>query len=254
VVIIEILPLKRLTDADVRQLVLKSIELVQSTRDDLDLPLFTRIEETSERLQHGELKAGTFRIRRSGNVISKTYGYFKAPSTIVLDENLLLEGQRFHQAELATTATYYSAVHEVIHADDFTHGNRLTQETLQHIQRMHRDEIADVERILSKYTQGGWGRTPQAIINTWAYQYIDSATHYRTYVVLKHHHFPELDTVWVSLYNSIFSPRLLTTLEDEKGLHYTASLLSEHIGETCIVEIAREYDAIGHARLRQYTV
>jgi ribosomal protein L25 (general stress protein Ctc) len=254
VVLIKTLPLTRLTDADVRQLVLQSLDLVQSTRDDLNIPLFTRIEETAARLKQGELKARRFHIRRSGNVIAKTYGYFQAPSTIVLDEDLLLEGQRFHQAELATTATYYSAVHEVIHADDFTHGNRLTQDTLQHIQRAHRNEIADVERILSKYAQGSWERTPQAIINTWAYQYIDSATHYRTYVVLKHHHFPELDTVWVSLYNSIFSPRLLTTLEDEKGLQYTASLLSEHIGETCIVEIAREYDAIGQTRLRQYTV
>jgi hypothetical protein len=145
-------------------------------------------------------------------------------------------------------------VHEVIHADDFTNGNRLTQDTLQHIQQAHRDEIAEVERILSKYARGGWGRTPQAIINTWAYQYIDSATHYRTYVVLKHHQLPELDTVWVSLYNSIFSPRLLTTLEDERGLHYTANLLSEQIGEMCIVEIAREYDVIGQKRLQQYTV
>ena len=103
----------------------------------------------------------------------------------------------------------------------------------------------EVEQILSKYARGGWGRTPDAIINTWAYQYIDSATHYRTYVVLKQHRFPELDTVWVSLYNLIFSPRLVTTLEDERGLHYTASLLSKHIGEVCIVEIAREYDVIG---------
>ncbi len=72
--------------------------------------------------------------------------------------------------------------------------------------------------------------------------------------MLRHHQFLELDTVWVSLYNSIFSPRLLTTLEDERGLRYTASLLSEHIGETCIVEVAREYDAIGQTRSRQYTV
>jgi hypothetical protein len=62
-----------------------------------------------------------------------------------------------------------------------------------------------------------------------------------------------VDTVWVSLYNSIFSPRLWTTLEEARGLDYTARLLSDRIGEVCIVEIAKEYDAIGQQRLRQYT-
>jgi hypothetical protein len=42
----------------------------------------------------------------------------------------MLEGQRFNQPELATTATYYSAVHEVIHADDYTNGNRLRARTI----------------------------------------------------------------------------------------------------------------------------
>ena len=251
---IELLPLKRLTDADVRQLIMDSVDLVKETRDDLHLPLFTTIEATGQRLEHGTLRADRFRVRRSGNVIAKTYGYFKAPSTIVLDENLLIEGQRFHQTELATTATYYSAVHEVIHADDYTNGNRIVQGTLHHIQKEHAHEIADAAEVLAKYTRGRWGRSPKAITNTWTYQYIDSATHYRTYMVLKHQQFPQVETVWVSLYNSIFSPRLFTGIEQEKGLHYTSDLLSEQIGRVCMVEIAEEFEKISQKKTRTYTI
>lgn len=48
-------------------------------------------------------------------------------------------------------------------------------------------------------------------------QYADSATHYRAYLILNHKKFPKLDDIWVGLYNSIFSPRLFTTLEGEEG-------------------------------------
>ena len=92
------------------------------------------------------------------------------------------------------------------------------------------------------------------MIKTWAYQYADSATHYRTYLVLNHKKFPKIDNIWVSLYNSIFSPRLLTTIEKEKGLNYTANLLSEGIGKVCIVEIAKEFEEISHKKAGTYTV
>lgn len=44
--------------------------------------------------------------------------------------------------------------------------------------------------------------------------------------------------VWLSRYNSIFSPKLFTGIEEAKGIEYTARLLSEGIGKVCIVEVA----------------
>jgi hypothetical protein len=71
--------------------------------------------------------------------------------------------------------------------------------------------------------------------------------------VLKHKEFPKVDNIWINLYNSIFSPRLFTTLEKTKGLEYTARILSEQIGKSCIVEIAKEYEEISQRKVRRYT-
>jgi hypothetical protein len=160
----------------------------------------------------------------------------------------------FNQPELATTATYYCAVHEVIHADDYTDNNRIVHKTLQHIKRKHKNELSEASGILSRHSQGRRGKNNRQIMNTWTYQYVDSATHYRTYLVLKHKKFLKIDTIWVSLYNSIFSPRLFTTLEKTKGLQYTANLLSKKIGETCIIETVKEYEEASQRNVRRYAV
>jgi hypothetical protein len=252
---IELLKQKKLSSDNVKDLVLTGVNLVQETRDELDVPLFRTIEDTGKRLQNGVFRARKFRLRSiSRYAYAKAYGYFRVPSTIVLDEDLPLEGRLFNQPELATTATYYCAVHEVIHADDYTDNNRIVHETLQHITTQHENELTEASRILSRYSRGRWGRTTKEIVNTWAYQYVDSTTHYRTYLVLKHKRFPKIDTIWVSLYNSIFSPRLFTTIEHAKGLSYTAYLLSEQIGKTCIVELVKEYEAASQRNVRTYTV
>lgn len=252
---IELLEQKRLSSDKVKDLVSRGVNLVQETRDELDLPLFGTIEDTGKRLNYGIFRARKFRLRRvSRYAYAKAYGYFKAPSTIVLDEDLPLEGKLFNQPELATTATYYCAVHEVIHADDYTDNNRIVNETLQHINTKHENELGEASRILSRYSRGRWGKNNKEIVNTWAYQYVDSATHYRTYLVLKHKKLPKIDNIWGSLYNSIFSPTLFTTIEKEKGLQYTVNLLSEHIGRTCIVEIAKEFEEISQKKARTYTV
>lgn len=252
---IELLELKRLSSANVKDLVFQGVRLVKETRDELDVPIFQTIEDTGKRLQNGTFRARTFRPRRvSRNVYAKAYGYFKAPSTIVLDADLPFEGSLFNQPELATTATYYCAVHEVIHADDYTDNNRIVHETLHHIKTQHEHELSEASRILSRYSRGRWGTTHDEVLNTWTYQYIDSATHYRTYLVLKHKQFPKIDTIWVNLYNSIFSPRLFTTLEHAKGLDYTTHFLSDQIGKTCIVELVKEYEAVSQRDVRMYTV
>jgi hypothetical protein len=252
---IELLEQKRLSSANVKNLVFKGVKLVKETRDELDVPLFRTIDDTGKRLQNGVFRARTFRPRRvSRYAYAKAYGYFKAPSTIVLDADLPLEGRLFNQPELATTATYYCAVHEVIHADDYTDHNRIVNETLHHIKTQHERELTEVSRILSRHSRGRWGTTHNEVVNTWTYQYVDSATHYRTYLVLRHKRFPKIDTIWVNLYNSIFSPRLFTTLEHAKGLEYTARFMSERIGKTCIVELVKEYEAISQRNVRTYTV
>lgn len=252
---IEMIEQEKLTSGRVRKLVLRSVDLIRETRDGLNLPLFSRIEETGRKLENGVFRAEKFPLRRlSHRVYTKAYGYFKRPSTIVLDEDLPLSGKLFNQPSLATTATYYCAVHEVIHADDYTDGNRIIRETLLHIQRKHGDELAEASTILSKHSRGRWRGSRKEVMNTWAYQYVDSATHYRTYLVLKHKKFPQIDNIWVSLYTSIFSPRLFTTIEQEKGLNYTANLLSEQIGSVCIIEIAKEFEENSRKRAGVYTV
>ena len=75
---------EKLTSDTVRTLVMNSILLIKETRDELNLPLFSTIERTEEKLKNGVFWARRFRPRRlSGSVYTKAYGYFKAPSTIV---------------------------------------------------------------------------------------------------------------------------------------------------------------------------
>ena len=66
--------------------------------------------------------------------------------------------------------------------------------------------------------------------------------------------FPKIDNIWVSLYNSIFSPRLFTIIENSMGLQYTSELLSRMIGKTCIIEVVKEYEEISQKKARRYTV
>jgi hypothetical protein len=247
---------KKLTANSVKKLVLESINFVKETRDELNLPLFSRLEDTERRLEkNGVFKAEKFRPHHlSKGVYAKAYGYFKAPLTIVLDEDLPLEGSLFNQSELAKTATYYCSVHEVIHADDYNNSNRIIKDTLRHIRREHKNELTEASQILSKHSSGKWEHSRKEMINIWTYQYVDSATHYRTYVVLKHKKFPKIDNIWVSLYNSIFSPRLFTTIESAKGVQYTSELLSKLIGNTCIIEVVKEYEEISQQKVRRYTV
>jgi hypothetical protein len=252
---IPLLEPKRLTSNGVKKLVMEGVRLVKETRDELNLPLFNTIEQTAKRMKKGKFRAEQFSSRRlSQYVYVKAYGYFKAPSTIVLDEELPLEGEPYNQPMVGTTASYYCAVHEIIHADDYTNENRLIEETLGHIKHKHAGELDEASKVLAHHSRGRWGKNRREVNHTWAYQYVDSATHYRTYLVLRHKEFPKVDNVWVNLYNSIFSPRLFTTIENTKGINYTSALLSEQIGETCIVEIAKEHEEISRRRARSYTV
>jgi hypothetical protein len=250
-------PLKpiRLTSESVKKLVLQSVQLIKETRNELNLPLFSRIDETGHRLNYGNFRAEKFEPHHLSHYIyAKAYGYFKPPSTIALDKDLPLEGKIFDQPLLATTATYYCAVHEVIHADDYTDNNRILNETLKHIKTKHQNELSDASQMVFRHSKDRAATSKKEIITTWVYQYVDSATHYRTYLVLKHKRFPKIDNIWVSLYNSIFSPRLFTTIENAKGYRYLTNLLSKKIGKICIVEIAKEYEAITHRKVRSYTV
>jgi hypothetical protein len=236
---IELLKPIMLTSDGVKNLVLQSVKLIEETRNELNLSLFRRIDETRSRLNYGTFRAEKFPLHRLSHYIyAKAYGYFKPPSTIVLDKDLPLEGKIFNQSLLATTATYYCAVHEVIHADDYTDDNRILNETLKHIKTKHKNELTNASHILRRHPKDHAATSKKEIGTTWAYQYVDSATHYRTYLVLKHKRFPKIENIWVSLYNSIFSPRFFTTIEKAKGFRYMARLLSNKIGKTCIVEIA----------------
>jgi len=88
---VETIKQEKLTSDRVKGLVLRSIQLIRESRNELNLPLFRRIEETGERLRKGTFRVEKFPLHRlSHTVYAKAYGYFKSPSTIVLDENLPL--------------------------------------------------------------------------------------------------------------------------------------------------------------------
>jgi hypothetical protein len=251
---VELVQQDKLTPDRVKMLVLKSAALIRETRDELNLPLFRKIEDTTRRLTHGTFRVKTFPVHRLSHFVhTKVYGYFQKPATIVLDEALPLSGKLFNQPLLSTTATYYCATHEVIHADDYTDNNRIVKDTRHHIEKEHKDELAEAATILSQYSKVSWTGRERDIINTWTYQFVDAATHYRTYLVLKHKEFPKIDNIWVSLYNSIFSPSLFTTIEDAQGLTYTSSILSERVGKICILEIAKIFEATSGKKTALYT-
>ncbi len=69
------------------------------------------------------------------------YGCFQPPSTIMLDRNLPFCDRPLDIPDLASTMCLYSAVHEVLHADDCVGGDVLQSATREHMLKDHRDKL-----------------------------------------------------------------------------------------------------------------
>ena len=88
----------------------------------------------------------------------------------------------------------------------------------------------------------------------WAKQFVDLLTHYRAYVVIRHHGFPRLDLVWNSLQNDFFPPSLLTTIEVERNTRYVFDSIILRAGSYCIIDALMEIKNISEKNANTYTV
>jgi len=88
----------------------------------------------------------------------------------------------------------------------------------------------------------------------WAIQYMDILTHYRSFVVLRHHKFPKLDLVWRQMQNDFFPPSMITTIEKEKNTQYIFDEIIGKAGEYCLIDAMMENQSIGEKNACKYTV
>lgn len=224
-------------------------------RDEHKLPLCTDIEETGRRLRAGTLKAEKIPYeRRVNSFYAFSYSYFCPPSTVCLDSRRPFWDKALCYPEVVETATQYCAVHEVVHADDFSQGDRIVAETAKHIQKAHQDKLKTSIELLKKSRAPDFLKQGGNLIKIWAEQYADMITHYRAYLVLRQKRFPKIDYIWSCLGSHYFPPNLLTSIECAKGTEYVLKRITESLGEYCLVEALGEFDEILQRNSKRYTV
>ncbi len=244
---------KELSDGDVRNIVQESIKLISATQRETRLPLSPTIGSTRHRLNQGEFKAKHINNGRN-SAYAMDFGTFQPPNKIFLDKRLPSCDHPMHMPEFAETMTTYSGIHEVIHADDHTGGDKLLLATRSHILENHEDKLEKSMQIIRE--DGGYVGIDNYddLSSLWAVQYVDMVTHYRSYVVLRHHRYPKLDQIWSRLRNEYFPPNLLTNIEVAKGVNYVFNLFTERIGEYCLIEALDEYNRLKERQAASYMV
>jgi len=191
---------------------------------------------------------------RGNHNYAMDYGSFVPPDTILLDKNLPSSDHPMNLPEFAETITMYSALHEVLHADDHMNGDRLLIGTRKHVLREHRDKLSKSMRIIEY--EGGCDaiRNFKDLATLWGVQYSDMVTHYKGYVILRHMGYPKLEHLWSSLREDYFPPNLLTCIERTKGTDYVFSLFTDRIGEYCLIDALEEYNSIKERNCSSYMV
>ena len=182
------------------------------------------------------------------------FGNFQPPNVIYLDKRLPYCDHPMNIPDFAETMIAYSGIHEVIHADDHTGGDRLLLATRKHILETHEDKLEKSMEILRKDGGAQCIDGYDDLASLWAVQYVDMVTHYRSYVVLRHLKFPKLDEIWSRLRNDYFPPNLLTNIEVTKGANYVFALFTEKMGEYCLIEALDEYNKIKEKATASYMV
>ncbi len=244
---------RQLTHEDVRRLVMGSVELVREAQLRLRLPLGPNIIETRERLSGGEcLSASLVTIR--GCQYGMDFGCFTPPSTIMLDRNLPFSDRPLDIPELASTLSLYTAVHEVIHADDWVGGDRLQRATRDHMLSRHRDKLDKALEFIRDGEGTDCIKTVAELANLNASHYVDMVTHFRSFVALRYAGAPKLDMIWDRLTLNYFPPNLLTMIEAEKGTPYVFDLFTGRAGGYCLIDAFEEFESIGKKSANQYTV
>lgn len=244
---------RQLTDEDVRRLVMGSIELVCEAQLRLQLPLCPNIIETRERISGGECLADSLITIRSCQY-GMDFGCFDPPSTIMLDRNLPFSDSPLNIPELASTLSLYTAVHEVIHADNWIGGDKLQQATRDHMLSCHKDKLDKALEFIRDGEKTDCIKTVVELANLNASHYVDMVTHFRSFVALRYAEAPKLDMIWDMLIINFFPPNLLTLIESEKGTPYIFDLFTKRAGDYCLIDAFEEFESIGTKSANQYTV
>ena len=244
---------RQLAHDDVRKLVLGSIELIREAQHQLKLPLMSNIIETHERLSEGEFYAeGLMAIR--GYQYGMDFGCFIPPSTIILDKNLPYSDRPMDIPDLASTLSLYTAVHEVLHADDWIGGDQLLEATRNHMLREHKDKLEKALEFIRSDEGTNNIKTVAELANLNASHFVDIVTHFRSFVALRYAAAPKLDMIWDRLSSNFFPPNLLTMIEAEKATQYVFDLFTKRMGNYCLIDVFEEMESIGKKSAKQYTV
>jgi hypothetical protein len=233
-----------LTDEDVRRLVFGSVELISEAQTTLNLPLAPHLQETREILSAGEFWADTVergKICRYG----MDFGCYTPPATISLDRELPFSDKPLDLPELASTLTLYSAVHEVIHVDDYLGGETLLKATKKHMMDTHSDKLDKAMKVIEEQGNGDAVKTIKDLVHLSSQHYVDMTIHYRSFVILSYINAPQLELIWDRLSEDYFPPYLLTRIEREKGRKHVFELFTEHAGDYCLIEAFDDYEKIG---------
>jgi hypothetical protein len=234
--------------------VFKAIKIIEEVQTELGLLICPLIKLTSERLRFGCFKVMTNDTQAHKEKYHMDYGLYIPPKTIMLDSNLPTVDKPMNLPDLATTLTMYTAIHETIHADDYTEGNSLLLKTMRHITEQHEDKLTKGMSIIRRYGGSLCIRNMEDLASLWAMQYVDVLTHYRSYIILRHKNYPQLDHIWTKLSNDYFPPNLFTTIERHKNIDYVFNLFTHRKGDFCFVEALEEYNNIKQKQILTYTV
>jgi hypothetical protein len=244
---------RQLTHEDVRKLVIGSVELINEVQLKLCLPIGPHINETRERLREGEFLANSLAAIRSCQY-GMDFGCFTPPSTIMLDRDLPFSDKPLDIPELASTLSLYTAVHEVLHADDWIGGDLLQRATHKHMLKDHRDKLEKALEFIQSDDGTDYIKTVDELANLNAAHYVDMVTHFKSYIALRYVSAPKLDMIWDQMSINFFPPNLLTMIEAEKGTEYVFDLFTEKAGQYCLIDAFDEYESIGKRSSSTYTV
>ena len=244
---------RRLNAEDVRELVFESVELIDEAQMKLQLPICPNLSATRKALDRGIFRASSLQSKRDGKYHT-LFGDFAPPATIILDDELPFCDSPLDIPEVPRTMTYYTSVHEVIHADDYAGGDLTFTATREHILENHGDKLRMSMEIIRERADDDCIGSDEELAGLWAIQYADLLTHYRSYVVLRHHRFPKLGHIWDCMQSDLFPPNLLTKIETEKGTRYVFDEIIERVGEYCIIDALKETMNIGEKAADTYTI
>lgn len=242
-----------LTSEDVRELVFQSIELIAYAQEELDLPICPSILETHERLKRGVFKASLPPKKIAGHY-HMAYGSFDPPSTIILDGYLPFCDWPMDIPKVADSMTQYTSTHEVIHADDHTRGDHILHATKEHIFEEHQDKLEKGMQVIETRQETDCICSYEDLASLWAMNYVDVLTHYRTYVVLRHHDLPRLEMIWDLMQDELFPPGLLTRIEAERDTRYIFDSIICRPGSYCLIDALMESNSISAKNATTYTV